>query len=309
MLYTFDEPEAPERHDLQYFEMFGNRGIYHKGWSAVTKHRTPWIMVGGVVPAFDDDIWELYDGDNDYSQAHNLAADNPEMLAKLQRLWLIEATKYNALPLDDRVPSVSTPETAGRPTLIRGNSQLFFPGMGRLSESSVVNIKNKSFSVTAEVDVPATGVVDGCDDRPRWPVRRLGLLRQGRQGKVLLQPARHPVVRHRGRFGDPSRQPPGTNGARLRRRRARQGRKRHPLLRRRRRRHRTRRARPSRWSSPPTRPPTSATNPVPPSVPTTPPTPAGSPARSNGCGSTLGDDNHDHYIDPEERLRIALSMQ
>ena len=161
MLYTFDEPEAPERHDLQYFEMFGNRGIYHKGWSAVTKHRTPWIMVGGVVPAFDADIWELYDGDNDYSQAHNLAADNPEMLAKLQRLWLIEATKYNALPLDDRVAERLAPETAGRPTLIRGSSQLFYPGMGRLSESSVVNIKNKSFSVTAEVDVPATGVVAG----------------------------------------------------------------------------------------------------------------------------------------------------
>jgi arylsulfatase len=109
------------------------------------------------VPAFDDDVWELYDGSSDYSQARNLAAERPEMLAKLQRLWLIEATKYNVLPMDDRTAERIEPAMAGRPTLIRGNSQLFFPGMGRLSENSVVSIKNKSFSVTAEVEVPARG--------------------------------------------------------------------------------------------------------------------------------------------------------
>ncbi len=157
MLYAFNEPDTPERHELQYFEMFGNRGIYHKGWSAVTKHKTPWVMVGGVLPAFDDDVWELYDGSNDYSQARNLAADDPAMLATLQRLWLIEATKYNVLPLDDRTGERLNPELAGRPTLIRGNTQLFFAGMGRLSENSVVSIKNKSFSVTAEIDVPEAG--------------------------------------------------------------------------------------------------------------------------------------------------------
>jgi arylsulfatase len=162
MTYSFTEPAAPERHDLQYFEMFGNRGIYHRGWSAVTKHRTPWQMVGGVVPAFDDDLWELYDGASDYSQAHDLAPDQPEMLAKLQRLWLIEATKYNVLPMDDRTAERANAEIAGRPTLIHGNTQQFFPGMGRLSENSVVNIKNKSFAVTAEVDLPngeAEGVI------------------------------------------------------------------------------------------------------------------------------------------------------
>ena len=157
MLYTFNQPDEPERHDLQYFEMFANRGIYHKGWSAVTKHRTPWVMVGGDLPAFDDDVWELYDGSSDFSQAHDLSAQHPELLAKLQRLWLIEATKYNVLPMDDRTSERLEPSMAGRPTLIRGNSQLFFPGMGRLSENSVVSIKNKSFSVTAEVDVPAGG--------------------------------------------------------------------------------------------------------------------------------------------------------
>ncbi len=157
MGYTFNEPETPERHDLQYFEMFGNRGIYHRGWSAVTKHKTPWIMVGGDMPVFDDDVWELYDGSTDFSQAHDLAAEQPERLAHLQRLWLIEATKYNVLPMDDRTAERIEPSMAGRPTLIHGSSQLFFPGMGRLSENSVVSIKNKSFSVTAEIEVPDGG--------------------------------------------------------------------------------------------------------------------------------------------------------
>ena len=157
MLYTFNQADADERHDLQYFEMFGNRGIYHQGWSAVTKHRTPWLLSGAEVPPFDDDVWELYDGTADYSQARDLADQDPERLAHLQRLWLIEATKYNVLPLDDRAAELFDPITAGRPTLIQGTSQQFFPGMGRLSESSVVSIKNKSFSVTAQLDIPETG--------------------------------------------------------------------------------------------------------------------------------------------------------
>ncbi|HEY2879117.1 arylsulfatase [Nocardioides sp.] len=162
MMYSFNAADEPERHDLQYFEMFGNRGIYHRGWSAVTKHKTPWMMVDPDMGPFDADVWELYDGSNDFSQAHNLAADQPERLANLQRLWLIEAAKYNVLPLDDRSGERLNPDLAGRPTLIRGDSQLLFPGMGRLSENSVVSIKNKSFSVTADVemgDAPAEGVL------------------------------------------------------------------------------------------------------------------------------------------------------
>lgn len=157
MIYSFDDAEAPERHDLQYFEMFGNRGIYFQGWSAVTKHKTPWVLVGGELPAFDDDVWELYDGSRDWTQAKDLSADLPDRLHELQRLWLIEATKYNVIPLDDRSGERISPELAGRPTLIKGNSQLLFGSMGRLSENSVVNVKNRSFSVTAEVIVPATG--------------------------------------------------------------------------------------------------------------------------------------------------------
>jgi len=157
MLYAFNDAEAPERHDLQYFEMFGNRGVYFKGTSAVTKHRTPWVMTGGALAAFDDDVWELYDGATDFSQARDLAGEQPGKLHELQRLWLIEAVRYNVLPIDDRGAERLNPEIAGRPTLIRGTSQLLFPGMRRLSENSVISIKNKSFSVTAEVVVPEEG--------------------------------------------------------------------------------------------------------------------------------------------------------
>ena len=152
-----NDAEAEEKHDLQYFEMFGNRGIYFKGWSAVTKHKTPWILQGESPPAFDDDVWELYDGSNDWTQAHDLSDEMPEKLHELQRLWLIEATKYNVIPIDDRTGERINSDLAGRPTLVHGNSQVLYGHMGRLSENSVVNIKNKSFSVTANITVPEDG--------------------------------------------------------------------------------------------------------------------------------------------------------
>ena len=157
MLYSFNDAKAPERHETQYFEMFGNRGIYHKGWTAVTQHKTPWILVGEKTPAFDDDVWELYDTSEDWSQARDLSKKMPEKLHELQRLWLIEATRYNVLPLDDDLAKRMNPDTAGRPVLIKGKTQVLFGGMGRLSENSVVSIKNKSHAVTAEIVVPQSG--------------------------------------------------------------------------------------------------------------------------------------------------------
>jgi hypothetical protein len=161
MMYSLNHAEAPERHDLQYFEMIGNRGVYYKGWSAVTKHRTPWELGQVKLTALDDDVWELYDGTTDWTQAHDLSGEMPDKLHELQRLWLIEAVRYNVLPLDDRAAERMNPDLAGRPQLITGNSQLLFPGMKRLSENSVVSIKNKSFSVTAHVITPdkAEGVI------------------------------------------------------------------------------------------------------------------------------------------------------
>jgi arylsulfatase A-like enzyme len=192
MAYSFEDADAAERHTTQYFEMFCNRGIYHQGWTAVTRHSVPWLMVGHEWPALDEDVWELYDTNSDWTQARNLAAEQPEKLRDLQRLFLIEAAKYNVLPLDDRGIERAVPEIAGRPTLIAGERQLLFAGMGRLSENSVVNVKNKSHSVTAEIVVPAGGgagviVAQGGsiggwslyvkDGKPRYCYNLLGLQR------------------------------------------------------------------------------------------------------------------------------------
>jgi arylsulfatase A-like enzyme len=158
MLYSFDDATAAERHETQYFEMFGHRGIYHKGWTAVTKHgQPPWVLVGRKIVAFDDDVWELYDTSKDWSQANDLAKEMPEKLHALQRLWLIEAARYNVLPIDDRGAERFNSDLAGRPVLLKGNTQLLFGGMGRLGENCVLNIKNKSHSVTAEIEVPEAG--------------------------------------------------------------------------------------------------------------------------------------------------------
>jgi hypothetical protein len=158
MAYSFDDPEVAERHETQYFEMFGNRGIYHRGWTAVTKHRTPWETGTQVQPpAFDDDVWELYDTTTDWTQAHDLAAQHPDKLHELQRLWVIEAVKYQVVPRDDRFVERGLAEMAGRPTLIQGKRQLFFSGMGRLTENSVVTFKNTSYSLTAQLTVPEGG--------------------------------------------------------------------------------------------------------------------------------------------------------
>jgi len=157
MAYAFNDAKAAERHETQYFEMFGNRGIYHNGWTAVTRHKTPWLLIGEKTPAFDDDVWELYDTTKDWSQANDLSRQMPEKLHELQRLWLIEAVRYNVLPLDDNLGARINSDTAGRPQLIKGKSQILFGSMGRLSENSVLNLKNKSHSVTAGITVPATG--------------------------------------------------------------------------------------------------------------------------------------------------------
>jgi arylsulfatase A-like enzyme len=156
MRYCFDDAHAAERRETQYFEMFCNRGIYHKGWTAVTNHSTPWEM-GAELPSLEDDVWELYDTSKDWSQAHDLAAEMPDKLRELQRLFLIEAVKYGVLPLDDRRIERFNSDLAGRPVLVRGNSQMLFAGAGRLTENALINIKNKSYSVTADVVVPEGG--------------------------------------------------------------------------------------------------------------------------------------------------------
>jgi arylsulfatase len=159
MAYTFDNPDAEDRHVTQYFEMFGNRGIYHEGWTAVTHHSTPWIR--RQWPSFDQDEWELYDTTQDWSQARDLSKEMPDKLRELQELFLIEAAKYDVFPLDDRVYERFNAAVAGRPDLPGDRRTMtFYPGMDTLMENTVLNIKNCSHSVTAEVEV-AEGQTDG----------------------------------------------------------------------------------------------------------------------------------------------------
>jgi arylsulfatase len=205
MAPTFDDPEAPEHRQTQYFEMFVNRGIYHKGWTAVTRHSIPWAAT--EMPAYDDDAWELYAPD-DWTQANDLAPEQPEKLAELQRLFLIEAARYDVLPLDDRRFERFNPDLAGRPQLIRGTSQVLFGGMGRLSEHAIVAIKNKSHALTAQIDVPETGsegviVAQGGafggfslyvkDGRPAYCYNTFGVERYKVYGSDSIPPGEHQV--------------------------------------------------------------------------------------------------------------------
>jgi arylsulfatase len=137
--------------------MVCNRGIYHKGWTAVTRHgNLPWVVIGKQ-PPLSEDVWELYDTTKDWSQAHDLAKEMPGKVAELQRLFELEAMKYNVFPLDDRKAERANPDIAGRPSVVHGNTQFLFPGMRRIQENAVINTKNKSHSVTAEIEVPEAG--------------------------------------------------------------------------------------------------------------------------------------------------------
>jgi len=151
MAYTFDDADAAEQHVTQYFEMFGNRAIYHLGWTAVAKHKDPWL---GSTHRPDDDVWELYNVEEDWTQSNDLAAEHPDKLAELQRLWLIQAARFNVLPLDVRSAERFNPDLVGRPTLIEGTSQRFYAGMKRLGENSVVTVNNRSHTITAQIDAP-----------------------------------------------------------------------------------------------------------------------------------------------------------
>ncbi len=158
MNYTFNDADADDRHTTQYFEMFGNRGIYSNGWTAVTKHRTPWEMGGYTPPALEDDVWELYDTMQDWSQANDLSAEMPDKLHELQQIFILEGAKYNVFPIDDRTGERFNAAIAGRPELQTGRTSMrFAPGMTHLLENTVLNVKNRSYTVTAQLVIPEDG--------------------------------------------------------------------------------------------------------------------------------------------------------
>jgi arylsulfatase A-like enzyme len=156
MAYTFDDAKARERHTTQYFEIAGNRAIYHDGWLARTIHRAPWEQK--VRNPLEKDVWELYDVRTDFSLANDLAAKNPKKLAEMQTLFLQEAEKHHVLPIDDRLFERALAALVGRPDLMAGRTSLkLSEGMTGMMENVFINVKNKSKTITAEVDVPASG--------------------------------------------------------------------------------------------------------------------------------------------------------
>jgi arylsulfatase len=156
MVYTFDDPKAESHHKVQYFEIFGNRAIYSDGWLAGTVHRAPWEAKPRA--ALLDDKWELYDTRNDFSLANDLAAKNRAKLTELQGLFLTEAVKYRVLPIDDRFLERTNATLVGRPDLMGSRTSLtLHAGMKGMSENVFLNVKNRSLTITADVEIPAGG--------------------------------------------------------------------------------------------------------------------------------------------------------
>ncbi|MBE0625216.1 MAG: arylsulfatase [Burkholderiales bacterium] len=156
LVYSFEDEKAKERHTTQYFEIAGNRAIYHDGWFARTIHRAPWEAKPRRPLA--DDVWELYDTRADFSLANDIAAKHPKKLAELQALFMKEAGKYHVLPIDDRVFERLDAALVGRPDLMGGRTSLALAeGMTGMMEAVFINVKNRSSVITAEVEVPAGG--------------------------------------------------------------------------------------------------------------------------------------------------------
>jgi arylsulfatase len=156
MVYTFENAKAKDRHTTQYFEIAGNRAIYHDGWLARTIHRAPWEQK--VRNPLENDVWELYDVRSDFSLVNDLAAKSPKKLAEMQKLFMEEAGKHHVLPIDDRLFERGNAAMVGRPDLFAGRTSLMLSeGMTGMMENVFINVKNKSKTITAEVEVPASG--------------------------------------------------------------------------------------------------------------------------------------------------------
>jgi len=208
MLYSTTDAKAADRRTTQYFEMFGNRGIYHDGWVACTRHSIPWLMV--PLPAVKDDVWELYHVAEDFSQSNNLANKNPEKLKELQALFLKEAERNNVLPIDDRRSERFNPVIAGRPDLLGGRKSLtVYPGMVGMMENAFINVKGVHHTVTAEVelkDASTNGVIIAQagyfggwvlymkDSKPRYEYNWFAIERTNFGGESALSPGKHTIA-------------------------------------------------------------------------------------------------------------------
>ena len=156
LLYSFNDAAAKEQHTTQYFEMFGNRAVYHNGWFARAIHRAPWQVIN--MPPLESDTWDLYNVREDFSLSNNLADKYPEKVVEMEALFMSEAEKYHALPIDDRVIERMNAAIAGRPDIMAGRMSLtLYQGMDGMLENSFINVKNRSKKITAEIEIPKGG--------------------------------------------------------------------------------------------------------------------------------------------------------
>ncbi len=156
--HTLGDGDARSQHETQYYEMLGNRALYHKGWKAVVYHGTAGMIYDGVTDPtkpFDEDPWELYHVEEDFSESRDLAGEHPEKLRELLDLWWIEAAKYNVLPLN---PQAAARGTSRRPRPAGSRKRfVYYPGGAPVEMGASVNVKNRSHSISADVEIPAGG--------------------------------------------------------------------------------------------------------------------------------------------------------
>ena len=204
MVSTFDDARAKDRHTTQYFEIFGNRAIYHEGWLAGTVHRAAWETKPRTT--LQNDVWELYDTRNDFSLRNDLATSQPAKLRELQDLFMKEAVRNHVLPIDDRTLERLNAALVGRPDLMAGRTSLtVYPGMTAMSENTFINTKNRSHSITAEVEIsdPKTSGVILCqagrfggwsfylkDGKPAYTYNFLGLSQNTIEATEPLPPGK-----------------------------------------------------------------------------------------------------------------------
>lgn len=209
LLYSFEDARASERHTTQYFEIAGNRAIYHDGWFARTIHKAPWEAKPRR-PLEDNSAWQLYDARSDFSLANDLAAKNPQKLAEMQQIFLAEAEKYGVLPMDDRVFERMDGAAVGRPDLMNGRTSITLSeGMAGMMEAVFPNVKNRSKTLTAAIEIPVDGgngtlIAQGGrfggwslyvkDGVPAYDYNFLGLERTSIASTQKLAPGKHTVV-------------------------------------------------------------------------------------------------------------------
>ena len=207
LAYTFKNASAAEKHTVQYFEMFGNRGVYKDGWLARTIHRAAWIPK----PPFPlaESIWELYNTTEDFSLSKNLALQYPDKLKEMQALFMKEAEKYHVLPIDDRVLERMNAAAVGRPTLLGDRTSVtYVEGMKGMGVDIFIDLRNKSYTMTTDVEIDKKGngviVCQGGrfggltfymkDGKPAFSYNYLGLETETIMAKKALKPGKYTLV-------------------------------------------------------------------------------------------------------------------